>query len=74
MKVRITTDPTIPALIAEISAKSTGDELTTFRHGITRSATEKEWQAAAIAFFASLRARGARYTVRELGHSYNAAL
>jgi hypothetical protein len=71
MKARITTDPqTIPPLIAEISAKSTDDELTTFRHGITRSATEKEWQAAAIAFFASLRARGARYTVRELGATY----
>jgi hypothetical protein len=75
MKAITKTNPQpISPLIAEILTKTTDHELTTFRHGITRSATEKEWLAAAIAFFTSLRARGARYEVRTLRRSYNAAL
>ena len=75
MKVRIKTEQqTVPPVIAEISAKSTDHELTTFRNGITRSASEQEWQAAAIALFTRLGARGARTEVRKLGRQYNKEL
>jgi hypothetical protein len=75
MKTKIRTDPRKEApTIAQLIANVTNDELTAFRHGITRSASEHDWQAAAIAFFAGLRRRAAKYEVGTLGPTYNAGL
>jgi hypothetical protein len=69
MNLKDTNQPTV-----ELSSKLTDDEVTAYRAAITQRAAQSDWQEAAIRYFASLRARAARYQVRELGRSYNATL
>jgi hypothetical protein len=75
MKTQIRTDrqPEAPT-IAQLIANVTNAEITAFRHGITKAAAQEDWQAAAIAFFAGLRRRAAKYEVRKLTTTYNAGL
>jgi hypothetical protein len=60
--------------VVELHATLTQEEIRLLREAITKSAKEPDWQEAAISYFASLRARAARYQVKELARSYNAGL
>jgi hypothetical protein len=63
-----------PITVVELSATLTQEEIRLLREAITKNANEPDWQEAAIRYFASLRQRSARYQVKELARSYNAAL
>jgi hypothetical protein len=60
--------------VVELQATLTQEEIRLLREAITKNANEPDWQDAAIRYFASLRQRSARYQVKELARSYNAAL
>jgi hypothetical protein len=58
----------------ELTIKLSNAEINFFRQAITKRASDKDWQQCATLLLQSLRARSSRFTVRELGRSYNAAV
>jgi K+/H+ antiporter YhaU regulatory subunit KhtT len=62
-------DPSVELLI-----KLTDREINLFRLAMSRAAAEEEAKQATKMLFKTLKQRQCRYTVRELGSGYNAAL
>ena len=59
----------------ELTVSFDKQEITLWRLANSKSASKEDWQAAAIVLVQSLRARGCRYTVRQLGRgAYNAGV
>ena len=58
----------------ELAITLSKKEIDHFRAAITRRASDEQWQQSAMLLLQSLRARSSRFTVRELGRSYNAAV
>jgi hypothetical protein len=56
-----------PDLKVELQVKLTNEQISLWRQAASRASSEQEFKASAKAFFASLRASGARFTVRQLG-------
>jgi len=61
-------------LTVELAIDLTQDEVACLRQAITQTASDKDWHAAALQLFCSLRERRCRYQVRQLSKGYNAVL
>ena len=74
MKARKPTDPLTQDPSVELLIKLTDREINLFRLAMSRAAAEEEAKQATKLLFRTLKERQCRYTVRELGGGYNAAL
>jgi hypothetical protein len=74
MKPRIPTTPIAQEPSVELLIKLNDREINLFRLAMSRAAAEEEAKEATKMLFKTLKQRQCRYTVRELGGSYNAGL